>query len=59
MTVTSDKAAVKAYFDEKKRLADEAAAKAKAEAEEKARIERENNPTTEELLKKILDVISK
>ena len=55
----SDKAAVKAYFDEKKRLADEAAAKAKAEAEEKARIERENNPTTEELLKKILEVISK
>ena len=55
----SDKAAVKAYFDEKKRLADEAAAKAKAEAEEKARIERENNPTAEELLKKILEVISK
>lgn len=55
----SDKSAVKAYFDEKKRLADEAAAKAKAEAEEKARIERENNPTAEELLKKILEVISK
>ena len=54
-----DKEAVKAYFDEKKRLADEAAAKAKAEAEEKARIERENNPTAEELLKKILEVISK
>ena len=54
-----DKAAVEAYFDEKKRLADEAAAKAKAEAEEKARIERENNPTAEDLLKKILEVISK
>ncbi len=54
-----DKAAVKAYFAEKKRLADEAAAKAKAEAEEKARIERENNPTAEDLLKKILEVISK
>ena len=54
-----DKEAVKAYFDEKKRLAAEAAAKAKAEAEEKARIERENNPTAEELLKKILEVISK
>ena len=54
-----DKAAVKAYFDEKKRLAAEAAEKAKAEAEEKARIERENNPTAEELLKKILEVISK
>ena len=54
-----DKAAVEAYFAEKKRLADEAAAKAQAEAEEKARIDRENNPTAEELLKKILEVISK
>ena len=54
-----DKAAVEAYFDEKKRLADEAAAKAKAEEEEKARIEREKDPTAEDLLKKILEVISK
>ena len=54
-----DKAAVKAYFTEKKRLADEVAAKAKAEEEEKARIEREKNPTAEDLLKKILEVISK
>ena len=54
-----DKKAVAAYFAEKKRLADEAAAKAKAEADEKARLEREQNPTTEELLKKILAVISK
>jgi large conductance mechanosensitive channel len=54
-----DKAAVEAYFDEKKSLADEAAAKAKAEEEEKARIEREKNPTAEDLLKKILEVISK
>lgn len=54
-----DKAAVAAYFAEKKRLAEEAAAKAKAEADEKARIEREQNPTTEDLLKKILAVISK
>ena len=54
-----DKAAVEAYFAEKKRLADEAAAKAKAEEEEKARIEREKNPTAEDLLKKILEVISK
>ena len=53
-----DKAAVTAYFAEKKRLAEEAAAKAKAEADEKARIEREQNPTTEDLLKKILEVIS-
>lgn len=54
-----DKAAVEAYFAEKKRLTDEAAAKAKLEAEEKSRIEREKNPTTEDLLKKILEVISK
>lgn len=54
-----DKKAVEAYFAEKKRLEDEAAAKAKLEAEEKARIEREQNPTTEDLLKKILEVISK
>lgn len=54
-----DKAAVEAYFAEKKRLADEAAVKAKLEAEEKARLEREQNPTAEDLLKKILEVISK
>ena len=54
-----DKAAVEAYFAEKKRLADEAAYKAKAAEEEKARIEREKNPTAEDLLKKILEVISK
>jgi large conductance mechanosensitive channel len=54
-----DKVAVEAYFAEKQRLADETAAKAKAEAAEKARIDRENNPTTEDLLKKILEVISK
>ena len=54
-----DKEAVKAYFEEKKRKAEEAAAKAKLEAEEKARLDREQNPTTEDLLKKILEVISK
>jgi large conductance mechanosensitive channel len=54
-----DKVAVEAYFAEKQRLADETAAKAKAEAAEKARIDRENNPTTEDLLKMILEVISK
>ena len=46
----SDKEAVVAYFDAKKK-AEEEAAKAKAEA---ARLEREANPTTEDLLKKIL-----
>ena len=48
-----DKEAVKAYFDEKARKEAEAA----AEAAEKARLEREANPTTEELLKKILAVL--
>ena len=49
-----DKEAVKAYFDEKKRLAEEKQ-KAEAEkAEEAKRREREANPTTEDLLKQIL-----
>ncbi|MBO5872667.1 MAG: large conductance mechanosensitive channel protein MscL [Clostridia bacterium] len=50
-----DKAAVQAYFDEKARLE----AIAKAEEEEKARKEREENPTTEELLKQIRDILKK
>ncbi len=49
-----DKAAVAAYFAEKQRLADEAAAKAAAEAAEADRRHREANPTTEDLLKMIL-----
>ena len=49
-----DKKAVEAYFAEKKRLADEAAAAEKAAAEEQARLDREANPTTEDLLKQIL-----
>jgi large conductance mechanosensitive channel len=52
-----DKEAVKAYFEEKKRIADEAAKKAEQEAAEKARLEREANPTTEDLLKMILEQI--
>lgn len=49
-----DKAAVEAYFAEKKAQEEaEAAAKA-AEAEEAARLDREANPTTEDLLKLIL-----
>ena len=51
----NDKAAVEAYFAEKKRLADEAAA-AEAEA---ARLAREANPTTEDLLKQILAELKK
>ena len=42
-----DKEAVEAYFANKKKLADEAAA-------EKARLDREAKPTTEDLLKQIL-----
>ena len=53
-----NKAAVKAYFDEKERLEAEAKAQAEAEAAaaqaEVARLEREANPTTEDLLKKII-----
>ena len=54
-----DKEAVKAYFDEKKRLADEAAAAAAAEAEAAAAAERAANPTTEDLLKLILAELKK
>ena len=53
-----DKAAVAAYFAEKERLEAEAKAKAEAEAAaaaaEVARLEREANPTAEDLLKKII-----
>ncbi|MBQ7338795.1 MAG: large conductance mechanosensitive channel protein MscL [Clostridia bacterium] len=49
-----DKAAVEAYFAEKKRLADEAAAAQAAADAEKAKAERLANPTTEDLLKMIL-----
>ena len=50
----TDKEAIKAYFEEKKKAEEEAAAKKKAEEEEAARLEREANPTAEDLLKKIL-----
>lgn len=52
---SKDTVAIKAYFDEK-------AAKEEAEkaaAAEKARLDREANPTTEDLLKKILAVLEK
>ena len=54
-----DKAAVEAYFAETQRIADEAAAAAAAEEAEKARLEREANPTTEDLLKLILAEMQK
>ena len=50
-----DKAAVEAYFAEKQRLADEAAAEEAAALAEAARLDREANPTTEDLLKLILE----
>ena len=54
-----DRDAVEAYFAEKQRAADEAAAAAAAAAEEQARLDREANPTTEDLLKLILAEMQK
>ena len=51
----SDTEAVAAYYAEKVRKA----AEAKKEAEEKARLERLANPTTEDLLKEIRDLLRK
>ena len=51
----SDTKAVAAYYAEKARKADEA----KKAAEEKARLDRLANPTTEDLLKEIRDLLSK
>lgn len=50
---------VEAFLKEKKLRLEEEAAKAKAEAEEKARLERLANPTTEDLLKQILEEMKK
>ena len=54
-----DKQAVKAYFDKKE--ADHIAAEeqAKIEAEEKAKADRLANPTTEDLLKQIKEILEK
>ena len=58
-----DRKAVTAYFEEKQRIADEKAAEAAKAAEEAAkeaaRLEREANPTTEDLLKLILAELKK
>ena len=51
----SDKEAVKAYYDDKAKKAEEE----KKAAEEKARLEKLANPTTEELLKEIRDLLKK
>ena len=55
----NDKKAIKIYLDEKKKRLEKAAAEEKKQAEEKARLERLNNPTTEDLLKEILTEIKK
>ena len=49
-----DRKAVEAYYAEKQRLADEKATAEAAAAAEAARLEREANPTAEDLLKQIL-----
>lgn len=50
---------IKAFLEEKKLRLEEEAARAKAEEEEKARLERLANPTTEDLLKQILEEMKK
>ena len=52
-----DKVAVEAYFAEKQALAEAEAAKAAKEAEEKAKADRAANPTAEDLLKEIRDLL--
>lgn len=55
----SDKSAAAAYFADKQKKADEAAAAQAAAEAEAARLEREANPTAEDLLKKILAEMQK
>lgn len=52
-----DREAIAAYLVEKAQKEAEAKALAEAEAAEKARIEREQNPTVEDLLKEIRDLL--
>ena len=52
-----DKKAIKAFYEEKERLKAEAEEEAKRVAEEQAKIDRLNNPTTEDLLKEIRDLL--
>ena len=54
-----DKEAVKKYFIDKAKAAEEAAEAEKLAAEEAARLEREANPTAEDLLKAILKELQK
>ena len=54
-----DKTAIAAYIAEKEKAAADKAAAEKAAAEEAAKLEREANPTTEDLLKSILAELKK
>ena len=54
----TDEGAVKKFMQDKRDAAEKAAEDAKAEAEEKARLDRLANPTTEDLLKEILQVLN-
>ena len=54
-----DKQAVKAYFDKKEADRIAAEEQAKLEAEEKAKADRLANPTTEDLLKQIKEILEK
>lgn len=54
----TDKVAVNAYLAEKAQLEAEAKAAAEAEAAEKAKAERLANPTTEDLLKEIRNILA-
>ncbi len=54
-----DLVAVKEFLEKKKQEQALAEEKAKLEAEEKAKQERLNNPTTEDLLKKIIELLEK
>ena len=54
-----DKQAVKAYFDKKEADRIAAEEQAKIEAEEKAKADRLANPTTEDLLKQIKEILEK
>ncbi|MBQ2719473.1 MAG: large conductance mechanosensitive channel protein MscL [Clostridia bacterium] len=55
----ADPDAVRAYYAEREREEREAAEKKAAEEAEKARLEREKNPTTEDLLREIRDLLKK
>ena len=55
----TDRDAVKKYFDDKKKAAEEKAAEEKRIADEKALAERLANPTTEDLLKSIKELLEK